>query len=358
MRVGLVIYGTIDGKSGGYRYDRELVTRLRARGASVEIFSQEWRSYARRLAAGVDRRFLGQVRSANLDLLLEDELNHPSLVWMSRRSELPPRVSIVHHLRVSERHPRAARAIYRAVEGYYLDQVDGFLCNSRTTASTVRALSPRPRPLQVAEPSGKKSGGIEAEVRRRDASEPIRLLFVGNLEPRKGLHTLLAALRLLPRNTYRLEIAGDESVDLRYAHACHAQASDLTSTSVRFLGYLEGEELEAAYRRADILCVPSQYEGYGIVYAEAMARGLPVIASRGGAADEIVSHGNDGYLVHVEAPGEVADAISQLAEPNRIEEASALAIQRAQELPTWEESMDVAVDFLERLVTKQGGVRV
>ena len=85
MRVGLVIYGGLETVSGGYLYDRMLVRHLRARGDSVEIVSLPWRDYARHLGDNLSAALYRRLRDGAWDVLLQDELNHPSLVAVNRR---------------------------------------------------------------------------------------------------------------------------------------------------------------------------------------------------------------------------------------------------------------------------------
>ncbi len=75
MKLGLVIYGSLDTLSGGYLYDRKLVEYLRAQGDTVEIISLPWRNYAAHLTDNLHFRL-----PPDLDLLIQDELNHPSLI--------------------------------------------------------------------------------------------------------------------------------------------------------------------------------------------------------------------------------------------------------------------------------------
>ena len=128
MRIGLLIYGSLDTLSGGYLYDRKLVEYLRRAGDSVEIVSLPWRSYPAHLADNLSLHLYRRLRDLSVDILLQDELNHPSLALVNRRlRRLRPRyplISIVHHLRSSEQHPRRLLPLYRAVERSYL-RTDG-----------------------------------------------------------------------------------------------------------------------------------------------------------------------------------------------------------------------------------------
>jgi glycosyltransferase involved in cell wall biosynthesis len=359
MKVGLVVYGSLDSPSGGFRYDRELVRRLESRGARVMLFTQPWRAYPLRLADNLHFGLRRRVQRANLDVLLEDELNHPSLLAMAAVPSLPPRVAIVHHLRSSERHPPIARSMFAVVERCYLDGVDAFICNSHTTASVVRRTSAQPRPLVVAEPGGREMAQPPRaeEVLAKAAERPLRILFVGQLTKRKGLHVLLDAVAGLSPGTWKLDVVGDPNAEPRYARRCETRAKAFGG-AVRFHGHLDGEALDAAFRRAHVLCVPSQYEGYGIVYAEALQYGLPAIATRAGAAHEIVEDGRSGFLVPAESPKAVATVLASLDDSEVLASLSLQALERSRVLPTWEESMNRAAEFVEEVVARaQRGTR-
>ncbi len=128
MRIGLVIYGSLDILSGGYLYDRMLVSYLENQGDHVEIISLPVRDYSASLADNLSGNLIKRLAALDLDILLEDELTHPSLFWLNarlRRRVDYPVLAIVHHLRSSE--PRAVWAnwFYRWVERRYLSSVDG-----------------------------------------------------------------------------------------------------------------------------------------------------------------------------------------------------------------------------------------
>ena len=110
MRIGFVIYGSLDTVSGGYFYDRKLVEYLRAQGNSVEIISLLWRNYATHLTDNFRFRL-----PADLDILIQDELNHPSLIAANAGKHPYPIVSLVHHLRCSELRPNWLNCLYRIV---------------------------------------------------------------------------------------------------------------------------------------------------------------------------------------------------------------------------------------------------
>lgn len=343
MRLALVIYGSLDTLSGGYLYDRRLVEHLRRAGDTVEIISLPWRSYPAHLMDNFDLGLRRRLSALRVDHILEDELNHPSLLAANhslRRAGQPRIVSIVHHLRSSELHPRPLLALYRAVERAYLRSVDRFVFNSHTTRVAVEALAGRAAPGVVATPAGDQTGGglsLEAVRRRARQGGPLRLVFVGNLIPRKGLHTLLRALRMVDAGPWRLDIAG-AAVDAGYARRMRAAAGGL-GEQVQFHGRMTDGDLTALLARSDMLVVPSTYEGFGIVYLEGMARGLPAVATRAGAAGEIIADGESGFLVPAGDARALAGVLNRLAaDRDLLEHMSAAARRRYDDFPTWEQT--------------------
>jgi colanic acid/amylovoran biosynthesis glycosyltransferase len=85
-----------------------------------------------------------------------------------------------------------------------------------------------------------------------------------------------------------------------------------TSIAINFCGALSSEEVQKHYQRADIFVLPSLVEGWPTVLAEAMATGLPVIATRVGGIPEIISHESNGILIAVESVKEIKDTIKKL----------------------------------------------
>ncbi len=363
MRIALVIYGSLETLSGGYLYDRKLAEYLREQGDTVEVASQPWRNYAAHLRQNFDPGLLRRLAAVPFDCVLQDELNHPSLWRLNRqlkRRARYPILSIVHHLRSSEQHPRPLRPFYRAVERAYLRTVDGFIFNSQTTRRSVEGLLGRPACGVVAYPGGDQFGGRRPagdpeetahshDGKYYEGEQPLRLLFVGNLIRRKGLHTLLRALALIAGQNWRLEIVGRGDADPAYTRLAQRLAAPL-GERVRFLGRLETGDFQRAWRENQVLVVPSSYEGFGIVYLEGMAFGLPAVASTAGAAGEIVTHGENGLLVPPEDPRALARALSGLiSDRQRVSAMSKAARRRFESFPTWRQSAAAAREFICRM---------
>ncbi len=373
MRIGLLIYGSLDTLSGGYLYDRKLVEHLCEAGDSVEIVSLPWRSYPAHLADNLSLRLYRRLRDLSVDILLQDELNHPSLALVNQRlRRLQPRyplISVVHHLRSSEQHPRRLLPLYRAVERAYLRTVDGFIFNSRTTRQAVAALrgeseedkggSENLAPLDgvIAYPAADhlpapNEGAAEELISARGSDDgPLRILFVGNLIPRKGLRHLITALSRLPKADWLLDVVGDEAVDRAYAAELRRQigAAGLEG-NIRLHGRVSDSELAQRYRAAHLLAVLS-YEGFGIVYLEAMAFGLPVLASICGGAGEIVDSGVNGLLVEPADADGIAAHLSALArDRERLADLGRNARSRYAAHPRWADSAAAARAYLAAIV--------
>lgn len=346
MRIGLVIYGSLETLTGGYLYDRILVDYLQREGDHVEVFSMPWRSYPRHLIDNFSSRWLERLAQSRLDLLVEDELNHPSLFLLNRRlrPQVPyPIISIVHLLRCREQWSVPARVLYETVERWYFQSVDAFIFNSQDTRHLVREILGREGFGVVAYPGGDRlgpvldEGDITTRVRR---GGPLRLAFIGNLIPRKGLDGLLTALACVKDASWELSVAGSLEMDRAYtAKMRKTVAAFGLEDRVRLLGLLSKDELAPLLRGSDILAMPFSYEGFGIVYLEAMAQGLPVLASHSGAAGEVVTHGESGYLFE---PGDVEGLATLLRrlinDRDALLRLSVAARRRFAEFPTWEQT--------------------
>ena len=333
MRVGLTLYGSLDERSGGFRYDRQLVAELRRAGDTVEIVELPWREYGRGLLDNGSRELRRRL-DVDVDVMLQDELAHPSLVRTNRHLPYPV-VSVVHHLRASE--PRLLQPLYRAVERRYLDTVDGVVCNSTTTQSVVTDLGVDRDSTVVAPPAGNRFDpdiGPET-IDSRAYDGPLRLVFVGNIERRKGLDTLVDGLVAADAEG-ELTVVG-RAVDEGYVASVRARVRDAgLDDRVRFTGRLPDADLAAVLESSHVLAVPSRYEGFGIVYLEGMSFGLPALASRAGGASDVVTDGETGVLVDPDDPAAVAAAVERLADDrDRLAAMGRAARRRYEAHPDW-----------------------
>ncbi|MGH2581470.1 MAG: glycosyltransferase family 4 protein [Anaerolineales bacterium] len=352
MRIALVIYGDLNQNSGGYLYDRYLVDFLRKQKHHIDMVSLPRRNYVAHLADNHSPDLSEQIRILGPDVVLQDELNHPSLISLNRKikGEIPI-VSIVHHLRSSEPRSALMNAVYRNVEKRYLETVDGFVFNSFTTKKVVTELLGGSKPNVVARPGGNrlKPKLTSAQVRRRAKLPcPLRIAFLGNLIRRKAPHLLIESLARHPRGSYHISFAGSEDVEPAYCVWLRKLAiRHRVESEVEFRGHLAQSELVRLLESSHVLAVPSSYEGYGIAYIEGMGFGLPAIGTRAGAASEIIADGRNGYLI---VPDDVEALKSRLEYLNSNRDVllkmSFEALKHFESHPTWAKSMRRVREFL------------
>jgi glycosyltransferase involved in cell wall biosynthesis len=349
MKMGFVIYSSLDTLSGGYMYDRRLVEYLRAQGDTVEIISLPWRNYGAHLLDNLTFRL-----PPNLDILIQDELNHPSLIAANRRPHPYPVISLVHHLRCSELRPKWQNDFYHIIEKKYLQSVDGFIFNSQTTKNVVHEIMDHGKPSIVAHPPTDRFGEAveESVIKERGKRKGFKILFLGNVIERKGLHTLLEALVCLPLSAFRMDIVGSLTTDPTHAR----QMQDFVavhglSSVVHFHGALNHQPLIEKLRNAHVLVVPSSYEGFGIVYLEGMCFGLPAIGTTAGAAGEIIEHGKTGYLIEPNDSQSLANHLAHLAsDRDLLTQLSLNARARYTQQPLWDETAKKIRNFLLNMI--------
>ena len=355
MRLGLLIYGTLDQHSGGYLYDRQLVRELMLAGDDVEIISIQHHKYVRNLLDNFSKPLREKIVGGGFDLLLQDELNHPSLFLMNKKVDTPI-VSIVHHLRSMELFPRPLQTMFAHIERSYLNTLDGAICNSAPTSHTVRQLSDIP--IHIMRPGRNHLHPMtttEEIYGKALNTHPLRLVFLGNLIRRKGLHTLLEALATIPRSSWLLRICGDDKVDRSYAGNLTRQTRRLgLEDNVHFLGSVSMDEVENELKSANALIIPSQYEGYGIAYLEAMGFGVVPVASSAGGATEFINHGENGFLLD---PGDIEGLrriIGKIADDRDFLQRLSLEAHRTyNQHPTWGEGTLEVRDFLTGILAKK-----
>ena len=345
MKIGFLIYGSLDILSGGYLYDRRLIKGLEALGEEVKLISLPWRNYPAHLADNLHFRF-----HDNWDILIQDELCHPSLIMANSQRRDFPIVSLVHHLRSSEKHPLFLNRLYRKVEKSYLGSVDAFIFNSNTTRQVVEGNLKRQKPFIVGyPPTDRFSPTIDLEhiSLRAKRDGPLQVIFLGNVIPRKGLETLLGAMEI-STSDINVNVVGSLDFDKTYANQMQSlvKRSNLNS-KVQFHGALRDSSLKAMMQESQLLVLPSTYEGFGIVYLEGMSFGLPAIGTTSGAASEIIDDSVTGFLIPAGDFAALAEKMDFLSKDRAyLAEMSMNALRRFQRQPGWSGTVLQIRDFL------------
>lgn len=191
----------------------------------------------------------------------------------------------------------------------------------------------------------------DSSRRPRADDDPFSLLFCGRLNgPReqKGVDILLGSLPLvLQKHDARLRIVGTGPRLARYG----ALAQNLSiDAHVEFLGFVEHGQMPGYYRQADLFVLPSRRESFGLVLAEAMACGLPVVATTVGAIPEVVEHGVTGLLVPPDDPVALAGAINTLlSDPSMMRAMGGRGRDWVQSMFTWETVLSRVLEGYARL---------
>jgi glycosyltransferase involved in cell wall biosynthesis len=168
---------------------------------------------------------------------------------------------------------------------------------------------------------------------------PLRALCVAQWIPRKGILTLVEAWKLRERPGAVLELVGETDADPDYAAQVRAAVETAPPGSIAVSGRVDDLELGAAYASADLFVLPSRYEGYGIVYAEALASGLPVIACGVGPVPELVGR-EAAVLIEPDNVDDLCAALDLLLGDSVLRaRMSSAAIRRASGLPRWADTV-------------------
>lgn len=338
MRVGLIIYGSLDTITGGYIYNRKLVDYLRSKNIIVKIFSQQ----KNLIKNNFSRVLIKDILEFSPDILLQDAMNYGSLFFFNKRLKKItniPVITIIHQIRSN------------IFEKLYLNSVNGFIFNSQFTKNSVNNFIPNLKNSIIAYP-GKdrlKCNITQETISLKSKDKKLKIVFVANLHPGKGLHILLKALTKIDTTLWQLTVIGNIYFDPRYTKKVLKMISKLgLQNNVNILGLLDIESLKNEIISHHLLAVPSYYESFGLVYAEAMGAGLPVIASKAGGANEIIMDTKNGFLISPGDVNRIKSCIVQLIE-NRslLMQMSLSSLAQYENLASWEETMEKAHHFLQ-----------
>lgn len=306
----LAVPGGLDLPTGGATYDRKVVEALRAAGWRVEVMdwpgSFPFPSPAERRTVAADLAALPDGTRVLVDGLALGVL--PDLARaQSARLRL---AALVHHPLALETGLDAETAArFAAEEREALRWAEVVIATSHATAATLTAGYGVPgERIAVAVP------GIERPARPTAPCSPgpQRILSVGHVAPRKAYHILVEALECLADLDFSVTIAGDTQRDPAIVQALRERiAATELADRVTLAGAVDDAELMRLHAEADIFASPSLYEGYGMAVAEAMAWGLPIVATTGGAIPEVVAR-EAGLLVPPDDSSAFAAALRRL----------------------------------------------
>jgi len=262
-----------------------------------------------------------------------------------------PGVSFVHDLTIDEllleRHGWASRMLASLLvlrQKAVIGRLTGVLVSSEFMKRSLEkslGRTPAVTPLGASE----EFRGI-AVLRNRS---PFRLIFVGNLTEKKMPQVAILALPYINNLDVRLTIVGDGPMRVELEDMCRRM--NLTG-KVDFAGRLDRPELLRAIGSAHLCVVTSKWEGFGLAALEAMAAGVPVVASSSGALREIVRDGRDGFLFTLGNSKELAAKISRLAEDEELWKTMAANCRRDASEYTWQKTAISTLEAVRQVIGK------
>jgi glycosyltransferase involved in cell wall biosynthesis len=358
MRLGLVIYGSLNTLTGGYIYDRVLVAYLQSRGHRIDIISLPLRNYGRHLLDNWSPGVRSDLVAGPCDILLQDGLNHPSLFHTNRslqKNTSLPIVAIIHQVLCRQPRNGLLNRIYQAIEKRYLESVDAMIFNSDTTRRTVETMVSGRRPSIVACPAGDRLGhlpSIDLIGSRTRENGPLRLIYVGNVLPQKGLLPLIKGLSHLAHEIWHLTVVGSLTMDARYVQGIKKLIAQRNlSRQIEIAGPKDGNELANLLLQSHVFVMPYSHEGFGMAYLEAMAFAMPVVGSSDGAVKEFVMPGQNGFLIEFDDFESVNACIHTFHhDRQRLLKMSYAAFQTYKQRPKWRDTMESIHRFLTGLV--------
>jgi glycosyltransferase involved in cell wall biosynthesis len=336
------IPGDINLATGGYAYDRRVMALLPQSGVKAGYLALPGSFPAPTGAdiAETERRLAAVPQDS---VLLIDGLAYGAMPADAIARARNPIVAVVHHPLCLEAGltPQRQQRL-RELETAALALARRIVVTSPTTAATLAAgFGVLRGKIAVAVP------GTDPADRARGTGNPLQLLAVGSVVPRKAFDVLVRALGPLQDRDWRLAIVGPADRD---GGALAALRSAMTETGVAdrvtMVGSVGTQELAGYYAAADVFVMPSLYEGYGMALAEALARGLPIVCTTGGAAAETVP---DSAAIKV-APGDerglrkaLAGILDNTAQRRRLADAAWAA---GQKLPRWEDTARIVAGVI------------
>jgi len=332
-RAIFAIPGDITTLTGGYLYERRLLEGLRELGREVRHLQlgasfpdptqADLADAARQLAAC----------EADTPLILDGFLVG-ELPTMTLERVTAPMVGIVHHpLALEAGLDDARRELLFRTELANLRLMRHVIVPSPHTAAILTerydVASDR---ITVARP------GTDAPLGPPAPTQPPLLLSVGIQHPRKGHDVLLAALARLQHLEWTAVIVGGNYDPPHAEELARLHASLGLGERVRFAGKVDAAELSDLYRSASIFTLATRYEGYGLVFDEALAHGLPIVSSAVGAVPDTVPT-DAGLLVAPDDRAALADALATLLTDDAHRRRLATAAAHAgAALPSWSDT--------------------
>lgn len=326
-----LIPGELGTLTGGYAYDRALMAALQTLGVRVHHIAVSASYPAPDLLAEAESaRLLASIPDGSI--LLADGLAYGAMDNIARIEH--QRLSIValchHPLAFESGLSTQAQSRLFTSEKIALDLARAVVVTSSATAALLtKAYAVDAGKITVALPGTQKQSFAAC------CGTPPRLLTVATLTQRKAHDVLIDALSRLTYLEWTARFVGGDQFDPAWAASLKKTTETLgLGERISFAGSVA--DLTQEYANADVFVLPSRFEGYGMVFAEALSYGLPIIAARAGAVPDVVPQ-TAGVLVPPDDATRLAFAIhTLLTDPEHYQALRAGAQQAAANLPDWQ----------------------
>jgi len=336
--------GELDTPTGGYRYDRRLIGELRNLGFEVNPLSlphcapdpaplslkrvqrtlAELPDQAIVIVDGLAYGVLDEAAAAEAERLKLIALCHHPLALEAGLDEEQQK-----RLRDSERraleHARTVLVTSQPTQQILVSQYE-------VPSSKIVVAPPGTDPVPFAPCEG----------------DPVLLLTVASLTPRKAHDLLIESLATVDDLSWRARFVGSGELDPSWAEQLQARVEDLgLAQRIGFTGPVD--DTQAEYQQADVFVLPSQFEGYGMVFSEALAAGVPVIATRVGAVPDVVPE-EAGLLLPVDDGPALSKALRAVLSDDALRRRLQEGAQRAAtQLNRWNDTAAIVTRTLQEV---------
>jgi len=341
MRVALAVPGDLTTLTGGYIYDRRLLHELRKMGHDVTHITLPG-SFPQPTVQDMDIAFsqLSSLRPGCpvvIDGLAFGAMD-PARVEQLRA----PIVALIHHPLALENGLNADRAkqLYYSERANLAHAVQVIVPSPHTASLLVSDYGVPEGRIHIARP------GTDRPAERSLPVDPPLILSVGIQLPRKGHDVLLRALATITDLNWQAKIVGTP-LDATYGQHLEELRQTLgLAERVTLAGQIDRDALSALFGQANLFALATRFEGYGIVFDEALAYGLPIVSCATGAVPDTVPP-DAGLLVPADDPEAFADALRQALDNRETHQSLATAARRAgNALPGWHDTAAVAAAAL------------
>lgn len=347
MKVLFIIPGDINLPTGGYRYDKQILEAWEEGNKDVTLVAIKG-EYPLPSQTDITHALDEIEHLSDADVAVVDGLmGGAAPQFLQALAQKMTVVALIHHPLCLENGLDEKQASkLEVLERQGLEHVSQIITSSPTTSKTVCELfGYNPNKIHAVLP------GVErGEISKGSGTDRINLLCVGSIIERKGHKDLLEALADLKQLNWQLDCIG--STD--FNPELYVELEDMIKTKgladkVTFHGEVSENKIIEAYSKADVFVLPSLYEGYGMAYAEAIVRGIPVIGTTAGAIPQTVPQ-TCGILVEPNNPQALSTALKRMIGDSdlRLQYQKSTLIAEPT-FPTWQGSADKFYQILENI---------